>query len=101
MHSFWLLLFIIKLYSHINVSKIKTFRLFQTFRLFSHNTDAMFLFENVLDSLTEATAPKINIPGYNLVGFDHPSNTKRGAIFMFYKEYLPVNTCDGLCMDVL
>ena len=61
----------------------------------------MFLSENVLDSLTEANAPKINIPGCNLVGFDHPSNTKRGGIFMFYKDFLPVITYDGLCMDVL
>ena len=50
-----------------------------------------------LDSPTEVNDPKINIPGYNLLRCDHPSNLKRGCVCMFYKEYLPINRRDDLC----
>jgi len=57
----------------------------------------IFLSETFLDSSTEANDPKINIPGYNLIRSDHLSNTKRGGVCMFYKDYLPVNRRNDLC----
>ena len=63
----------------------------------SHNTDIIFLSETFLDSTTEVNDPKINIPGYNLLRCDHPSNLKRAGVCMFYKEYLPINRHDDLC----
>ena len=63
----------------------------------SHNTDIIFLSETFLDSTTEVNDPKINIPGYNLLRCNHPSNLKRAGVCMFYKEYLPINRHDDLC----
>ena len=41
----------------------------------SYNTDIMFLSETFLDFSIEATDPNINIPGYNWLHSDHPSDT--------------------------
>ena len=32
----------------------------------------------------------VDIQGYNLVRADHPDNTKRGGVYIYYKESLPV-----------
>ena len=32
----------------------------------------------------------VNIEGYNFVRADHPDNTKRGGVCIYYKESLPV-----------
>ena len=63
----------------------------------SYNIDIIFLSETFLDSSIETNNPKLNIPGYNLLQSDHPSNIKRGGVCMFYKEYLPVIRCGDLC----
>ena len=64
---------------------------------FSHNTDITFLSETCLDSSREINDPKINILCSNLFKSDHPSNTKRGGVCMFYKECVPINRRDDLC----
>ena len=33
---------------------------------------------------------KLQIPGYNLIRFDHPSNTKRGGVCVYYRNSLPL-----------
>ena len=63
----------------------------------SYNIDIIFLSKAFLDSSIEANNPKLNIPGYNLLRSDHPSNIKRGGVCMFYKDYLPVIRRDDLC----
>ena len=64
----------------------------------SYNTDIILLSENFLDSSIEASDPNIiNISGYNSLRSDHPSNTKRGGVCMFHKDYLPVIRRDDLC----
>ena len=63
----------------------------------SYNTDILYLPETFLDSFIEASDPNINISGYNSLRSDHPSNTKRGGMCMFYKDYLRVIRCDDLC----
>ena len=52
----------------------------------SYNIDIIFLSKTFL-----------NIPGYNLLRSDHPSNIKRRGVCMFYKDYLPVVRRDDLC----
>ena len=32
----------------------------------------------------------VDIQGYNLVHTDHPDNTRRGGVCIYYKESLPV-----------
>ena len=63
----------------------------------SYNIDIIFLSETFLDSSIETNNPKLNIPGYNLLRSDHPSNIKRGGVCMFYKDYLPVIRRHDLC----
>ena len=70
--------------------------LIQSHALF-YNIDIIFLSETFLDSSIETNKPKLNIPGYNLLRSDHPSNIKRGGVCMFYKDYLPVIRGDNLC----
>ena len=62
-----------------------------------YNIDIIFLAETFLDSSIETNNPKLNIPGYNLLRSNHPSNIKRGGVCMFYKDYLPVIRRDDLC----
>ena len=45
----------------------------------------------------DASNLNFNIPGYNSLCSDHPSNTKRGALCMFYKNYLCVIRPHNLC----
>ena len=33
---------------------------------------------------------KLQIPGYNLIRSDHPSNTKRGGVCVYYRSSLPL-----------
>ena len=63
----------------------------------SYNTDIIFLSETFLDSSIETNNLQLNITGYNLLQYDHPSNIKRGGVCMFYKDYLPVIKRDDLC----
>ena len=43
-----------------------------------------------LESSIDISDTRINIDGYSLMRADHPSNTKRGGVCMYYKNYLPV-----------
>lgn len=45
----------------------------------------------------EASNLNFNIPGYNSLCSDHPSNTKGGALCMFYKNCLCVIRPHDLC----
>ena len=44
--------------------------------------------ETFLDSSTPDNL--VDIQGHNLVRTDHPDNTKRGGVCIYYKESLPV-----------
>ena len=53
--------------------------------------DIISLTETFLDSsIDDDDDDRIPIPGYNLLRFDHPSNTKRGGVFIYYKDNLPI-----------
>ena len=53
--------------------------LIQSYAMF-YNTVIIFIFETVLDSSTEASDTKINIPRHNSLRSDRMSNTKRGDV---------------------
>ena len=46
--------------------------------------------ETFLDSSIDISDTRINIYGVSLLRADHPGNTKRGGICMYYKNHLPV-----------
>ena len=56
----------------------------------THNFDIICLSETFLDSSIDISATSININGYSLLRADHPSNTKRGGVCVYYKNYLHV-----------
>ena len=59
--------------------------------------DIIYLTETFLDSSVENDDDRISIPGYNLLCADHPSNTKRGGVCIYYKDHLPIIKRNDLC----
>ena len=39
---------------------------------------------------------RLSIPGYSMMRADHPSNTKRGGVCLYYKEHLPIIRRDDI-----
>ena len=50
----------------------------------------MCLSETFLDSSIPNVDNRINIAGYSLLRADHPSNTKKGGVCVYYKDFLPL-----------
>ena len=55
-----------------------------------HKFDIICLSETCLDSTVPLDDDNLVISGYNLIRSDHPSNTKRGGVCLYYKNYLPL-----------
>ena len=55
-----------------------------------HKFDIICLSETYLDSTVSLYDGNLVISGYNLIRSDHPSNTKRGGVCLYYKSYLPL-----------
>ena len=55
-----------------------------------HKFDIVYLSETYLDSTVPLDDDNLVISGYNLIRSDHPSNTKRGSVCLYYKNYLPL-----------
>ena len=54
-----------------------------------HKLDIICLSETYLNSETSPDDDNLEIPGYNIIRKDHPSNTKRGGVCVYYKNTLP------------
>ena len=55
-----------------------------------HKFDIVCLSETYLDSTGPLDDDNAVISGYNLIHSDHPSNTKRGGVCLYYKNCLPL-----------
>ena len=55
-----------------------------------HKFDIICLSETYLDSSTTSLDENVAISGYNLIRSDHPSNSKRGGVCIYYKNVLPL-----------
>ena len=51
------------------------------------------------DSSIQEGDKNIQLDGYNLLRVDHPSNSKRGSVFIFYKETLSVHNIKSLSLN--
>ena len=60
----------------------------------THKMDMICLSETYLESTTQSDNYNLEIPGYNLVYSDYPSNNKRGGVCIYYKASLPVRVID-------
>ena len=58
-----------------------------------YNHDFIYLSETYLDSSVSDSLLKID--GYSLVRADHPNDTKRGGVCIYYKESLPVRVINS------
>ena len=55
-----------------------------------HSFDIICLSERYLNSETPPNDTRLELPGYNLLRSDHPSNNKRGDVCVYYKSTLPL-----------
>ena len=55
-----------------------------------HKFDVICISESYLNSDTSSNQYNLNIPGYNMSRAAHPSGNRRGGVFIFYKESLPI-----------
>ena len=80
---------IITAHGHAKVSLLKAY-------ITAHKIDIICLLETYLDSSIQSDNDNLEIPGYNLVRSDHPSNNKRGGACRYYKASFPlriINIC--------
>ena len=61
-----------------------------------HNYDIICLSEMFLNSSIETNDDRILIDGYNLIRADHPSDSKRGAVCIYYKDHIPLIKRDDI-----
>ena len=54
-----------------------------------HKFDIICLFETYLNSEIPSDDENLEILGYNPVTENHPSNSKRGGVCVYYKSSLP------------
>ena len=62
-----------------------------------HNYDIICLSKTFLNSSVETNDDRISIDGYNLIRADHPSDSKRGGVCIYYKEHIPLIKRDDIC----
>ena len=55
----------------------------------TYKFDVICISETYLDSDTSDDDKNLKVVGYNLIRIDHPSNTIRGDICIYYKHSLP------------
>ena len=79
---------------HWNVNSLPTDNYCKVAALKAYNSvykyDFLCVSETFLNSSFESSDKDLMIEGYNLIRSDHPSNTKRGGVCIYYKESLAV-----------
>ena len=56
----------------------------------------LFVSQKHLDSTVPFDDDNLGISGYHLIRSDHPSNTKRGVVCLYCKNYLPLRVKECL-----
>ena len=62
-----------------------------------HNYNIICLLETFLNSSVQTKDARISIHGYNLIRADHPSDSKRGGVCIYYKEHILLIKIDDIC----
>ena len=73
-----------------NYLKVSLLRVYVAIKKF----DVVCLSETYLDSSNLSDDDNFNLPGYNVVRADHPSNTKKGGAWIYFKNSLPLKVLD-------
>ena len=61
------------------------------------NYDIIYSSETFPSSSIDSSDTRILIDGYNLIRSDHPSDSKRGGVCIYYKEHIPLIKRDDIC----
>ena len=61
-----------------------------------HKFDIVCLSETYLNSSFPFDDDNLDIPGYIMIRVDHPANSKRGGVCMYYKNCLPLKVLEVL-----
>ena len=80
---------LISLSAH-NYSKLSPLKAYLTF----HKFDVVCLSETYLSFNTAPDNDNLEILGYNLTKLDHPSNSKRGGVCIYYNNFLHLRVLD-------
>ena len=75
--------------AYLSVERFDIFCISETLRYVSD----MHLFQKICTHTTEDD-DNLQIPGYDLIRSDHPSNSKRGGVAIYYKNFLPLKLID-------
>ena len=59
-----------------------------------NKVDIICLSETSLDSGISSADFNLELPGYNLVRANNPTNTKRGGVCIYYQNSLPLKVID-------
>ena len=62
-----------------------------------HNYDIVCLSETFLNSSMETDDDRTSIDGYHLIRADHPGDSKRGGVCIYYKEHIPLIKRNDIC----
>ena len=61
-----------------------------------HKFDIFCIGESFLDSSLEDADQRLKIDNYELFRCDHPSNSRRGGVYLYYRDHLTVERRPGL-----
>ena len=90
-------------FCHWNISSISSHNSVKIFLLKPyitvHKFDIVCLSETYLDSSTRSDDDNLEIPGYDIARADHPTNTKRGGVCIFYKKCLPLRVLNIIFLN--
>ena len=77
---------------HWNLNSLSAHNFSKLTQLKAYNSIYKYDFICLSETYLDSTAPdiEIEIDGYKLVRGDHPDNIKRGGVYIYYKESLPV-----------
>ena len=88
---------------HWNLKSLVAHNLSKLFQLEAYNSvykhDFICISETFFDSSIQEWNKNIWLDGYNLLRKDHPSNSRRGGVFIFYKETLGVRIVKSLSFN--
>ena len=62
------------------------------------NYDIICLSETFLKSYIDSNNISISIYKYNLIRFDHPSDSKIGGVCIYHQKHIPLVKRDGICI---
>ena len=64
-----------------------------------HKFDIICLSETDLDSSARPDDDNLEITGYDIARADHPTDTKRGGVCIYYKKYLPLRVLNIIFLN--